>query len=345
MTFLSPELKEVSPPKIDGNSSPDSPVVLISSCLLGRDCRYDGKIISSEEVQVLTDHLRTVPVCPETELGLNSPRPPIKLWQRRDEKKLLFQPAAQKFWHRKIRVKCLRYLRRNPYLTGMILKSRSPTCGPESCKFYRPGSSQPAGRTSGFLPALAARHKPSLPIIDEKKIKKPKKLYRFLVKLYALHDWQQLLNDFSIAGLQKFQANYKLMLLGFDQQGVDDLGRIVARQKKYSESELQRKYLQKLIDCFSGRLTRGKWKNVILHGFGHITEEISDEDRREFLQMVEEFRQGRNNYHEMQSWLLNRAEKLNNDYLLKQKFLEPFPHDLASDLRSKSTAPDPFIEK
>jgi len=52
--------------------------VLVSACLLGRECRYDGRHNRSEE---LLDSLvergeEAVPFCPEEEGGLRTPRPP-----------------------------------------------------------------------------------------------------------------------------------------------------------------------------------------------------------------------------------------------------------------------------
>ena len=52
--------------------------VLVSACLLGRECRYDGRHNRDE---VLLRELRrrgeeAVPFCPEEEGGLRTPRPP-----------------------------------------------------------------------------------------------------------------------------------------------------------------------------------------------------------------------------------------------------------------------------
>tara|TARA_R110002126_G_scaffold4498_4_gene23680 strand:+ start:6564 stop:7031 length:468 start_codon:yes stop_codon:yes gene_type:complete len=55
---------------------PERPV-LVSACLLGKACRYDGK---HNQDRVLEDHLaaeglRAVPFCPEEHGGLGTPRP------------------------------------------------------------------------------------------------------------------------------------------------------------------------------------------------------------------------------------------------------------------------------
>ena len=60
------------------DTPPDKRPVLVSACLLGRECRYDGR---ANEDQVLgaeleRERLEAVPFCPEEEGGLGTPRPP-----------------------------------------------------------------------------------------------------------------------------------------------------------------------------------------------------------------------------------------------------------------------------
>jgi len=52
--------------------------VLVSACLLGRACRYDGRHNADAvlEAELAADGRRAVPYCPEEEGGLGTPRPP-----------------------------------------------------------------------------------------------------------------------------------------------------------------------------------------------------------------------------------------------------------------------------
>ena len=49
---------------------------LCSACLLGINCRYDGKIIPNDEVIRLAKKEILIPVCPEQLGGLSTPREP-----------------------------------------------------------------------------------------------------------------------------------------------------------------------------------------------------------------------------------------------------------------------------
>ena len=55
--------------------------VLVSACLLGRSCRYDGGENRDEvlEARLEREGLRPVPFCPEEAGGLSTPRPPAWL--------------------------------------------------------------------------------------------------------------------------------------------------------------------------------------------------------------------------------------------------------------------------
>ena len=53
--------------------------VLVSACLLGKRCRYDGRSAETPELEAQLEGRKVVAVCPE-ELGeLGTPRPPAKL--------------------------------------------------------------------------------------------------------------------------------------------------------------------------------------------------------------------------------------------------------------------------
>jgi uncharacterized protein YbbK (DUF523 family) len=58
----------------------------ISSCLLGQQVRYDGGHKRSDWLtDVFGRYVEWVPVCPEVELGLGTPRAPIRLVEHNGE--------------------------------------------------------------------------------------------------------------------------------------------------------------------------------------------------------------------------------------------------------------------
>jgi uncharacterized protein YbbK (DUF523 family) len=56
----------------------DRSPILVSACLLGVPCRYDGKSQTNERVLALAVSRAVIPVCPEQLGGLPTPRPPAE---------------------------------------------------------------------------------------------------------------------------------------------------------------------------------------------------------------------------------------------------------------------------
>lgn len=99
--------------------------LLVSACLIGVPCRYDGKSVPDENViALMKDHV-LVPVCPETLGGLPTPRVPCerqgyKVTDRdgRDRSREFFA-GARLAGDRFEKAGC----------DAAILKSKSPSCG------------------------------------------------------------------------------------------------------------------------------------------------------------------------------------------------------------------------
>ena len=98
---------------------------VVSACLAGVPCRYDGRVVSCPPVVRLVALGRAVPACPEWLGGLSVPRPPCELCQGRvctragGDLTAAFVLGAQRGTALALRQGC----------TAAILKSRSPSCG------------------------------------------------------------------------------------------------------------------------------------------------------------------------------------------------------------------------
>ena len=53
--------------------------ILVSACLLGVSCRYDGKSKPNENIIEAVGKYNFIPVCPEIMGGLPTPRPPAEI--------------------------------------------------------------------------------------------------------------------------------------------------------------------------------------------------------------------------------------------------------------------------
>ena len=99
--------------------------ILVSACLLGFACRYDGKQKPCQKVLRLNESASLIPFCPECMGGLPTPRPPAEL---QGTKVINAKGADVTAQYRKGAEEALR-LCQALGIEKAILKSRSPSCG------------------------------------------------------------------------------------------------------------------------------------------------------------------------------------------------------------------------
>ena len=99
--------------------------ILVSACLLGRNCKYNGGNNASPEVEKLLKGHTAVEVCPEMLAGLGVPRTPIEIvkGEVKDRNGISVDEGL-----RRAVDEILSQVRREG-IRCAILKSRSPTCG------------------------------------------------------------------------------------------------------------------------------------------------------------------------------------------------------------------------
>lgn len=99
--------------------------VLVSACLLGRDCKYNGGNNYSARVMEFLKDKEIIPVCPEVLAGMGVPRTPVEIRDGivtdRDGNNVdaPLREAVQRILARL----------RDEEIACAVLKSRSPTCG------------------------------------------------------------------------------------------------------------------------------------------------------------------------------------------------------------------------
>jgi uncharacterized protein YbbK (DUF523 family) len=111
-------------------ATPSKSLVLVSACLAGAPCRYDGKACPVARVQKLLAKGEAIALCPEQLAGLPTPRGSHEIVQGRDnERRVLARngedaTAAYRLGAERTLTVC-----RALGITHAILKSRSPSCG------------------------------------------------------------------------------------------------------------------------------------------------------------------------------------------------------------------------
>ena len=104
------------------------PKILVSKCLEFDTCRYNGLSIKDSIIRSLKNYVEFIPICPEMEIGLGTPRDPIRLIYKNKKIKLV-QPSTKKDITSKMNNFSNQYIKNLEQIDGCILKNRSPSCG------------------------------------------------------------------------------------------------------------------------------------------------------------------------------------------------------------------------
>lgn len=99
--------------------------ILVSACLLGENCKYNGKNNYSERVAKYLEGHEVIPVCPEVLGGLTTPRDPSEIVSG---KVINCKGVNVDRQFRKGAEEALRIAEENN-IDLAILQSRSPSCG------------------------------------------------------------------------------------------------------------------------------------------------------------------------------------------------------------------------
>ena len=100
--------------------------ILVSACLLGTPCRYDGRAKANAAVLALEAEHELIPVCPEVLGGLPTPRSPA---ERQPDGRIVNRAGQDVTAEYEAGAAAAVELARREGCTAAVLKARSPSCG------------------------------------------------------------------------------------------------------------------------------------------------------------------------------------------------------------------------
>ncbi|MCX7784681.1 MAG: DUF523 and DUF1722 domain-containing protein [candidate division WOR-3 bacterium] len=304
------------------------PNVVVSKCLGFAKCRYNGDMILDYVVEKLKPYVNYIPVCPEVEIGLGVPRDPIRVVMYRGNLHL-YQPATNRDVTKEMVSFVDKYLSSLSEIDGFILKYRSPSCGINSVKVYQ--SFHPEARSSpgaGFFGKEVLQRFKGLAIEDEGRLKNFTIREYFFTQLFTLAQFRQTKKTKQMKELVRFHTINKLLFMAHSQVKLRELGKIVANQSRIKINAVLDAYEKTLYELFKKPPTFSSWINVLMHAFGGVSDELSKPERKFFLDLIEEYRDERIPLSVLTKIIQSWAMRFDNQYLLEQTFLNPFPKQL-----------------
>ncbi|MCB9503502.1 MAG: DUF1722 domain-containing protein [Deferribacteres bacterium] len=305
---------------------PLKPRIVISTCIEHEACRFNGQIIADEFIRNLRDLVEFIPVCPEVELGLGTPREPIRIVSKAGDFRLI-QPATNSDLTKPMHEFSQKFLTTLTQIDGFILKSRSPSCGPKDVRVYSE-KGQPMANSIGFFAKAVLDKFPHLAVEEEGRLRNFRIREHFLTRIFAVARFRQVKNSGSMKELVSFQAKNKFIFMAYNQKAMRRLGQIAANSEKKTFSTVTEEYEVELARVFSRIPHVGSHINVLLHGFGYFSKNLNAEEKAWFLDALEKYRQKKLPLSALLSVLRAWIARFNEHYLAQQAYFEPYPESL-----------------
>ncbi len=311
--------------------SPPLPIRIgISACLLGQKVRFDGGHKEDRFItRTLGAHFEWVPVCPEVELGLGTPRESMRLEQAVGNTLLVVTNSRKNLTQEmqifsRARVEALT----GEDLSGYILKSNSPSCGMERVRIYGPGSMRVRTGRGIFANVLLKRF-PNLPAEEEGRLGDPRLRENWIERVFAYHRLKTLWHSrWTIRSLIEFHTAHKLVLLAHLPRAYQELGKLVARAKDLARQQLRATYETEFMRALKVMATRGRHANVLLHMAGYLRKDLDNESRVELRECIEDYRRSGAPLIVPLTLIRHHVRRLKIAYLTGQAYLNPHPHEL-----------------
>jgi uncharacterized protein YbgA (DUF1722 family)/uncharacterized protein YbbK (DUF523 family) len=298
---------------------------------LGQEVRYDGGHKRDRYVtETLGASFEWVPVCPEVELGLGTPRETIQLVQIGDDVRLR-TTRTERDLTREMRAYARRRAARlaGENLSGYILKQGSPSCGYERVEVRQ--AKGPAKRTGRglFAEALLARL-PHLPVEDEGRLCDARLRENWIERVFAYHALQGLFAArWRLRDLIEFHTRYKYALLAHCEPQYRRLGRLVADAKSLPRKALRDEYTAGFMSALQKLATPDRHANVLEHMLGFFKRELDGDAKRELLLQIDDYRRGLVPLVAPLTLIRHYVRLFGVHYLAEQTYLNPHPKELA----------------
>lgn len=304
------------------------PIIYISRCLGFAPVRYNGEVIPDDFVEKLKPFVEFKTICPEMEIGMGVPRLPIHIEEKKDGTHLIQQETGKDFYP-----KMMKYTKEKVKSIGLteaegyIFKAKSPSCGIKDTKYYSE-KGPPLGKRNGLFSDEVIKALPHLAFATEKQLSNLALRETFLTHIFTLASFRELKKHKRLKDLVRFHSENKYLMQAYNEKLMRKLGPIVANNQKLSIEEVFQNYQDILPKVFEKPCKPGPVINVLMHGFGFVSDRLTSKEKKEFLKLLELYRIKKIPLSTCQAVLRAHALRFEEKYLLEQRFFSPYPEEL-----------------
>ena len=298
----------------------ERPRVGVSSCLLGEEVRFNG---GHKRFRFLTDELGPyvdwVPYCPEVEIGLGTPREPIRLSV---DGRLVNRSGTLDH------TSAMAALPLPAGLDGYVFKAKSPSCGIWGIPRYRDDGEASGAHGRGLYADRVLAAFPLLAAEDEGRLNDTGLREAFVERVFAAARLRLLFSgSWEARDLVEFHARHKLQLLAHDPLRYRSAGRVAAAGVA-SLAETGAAYAELFLTAMAGRATPGRNANALLHAYSRIGRMLPSSLGADLVARIDAYRRGQVPLSVPVALLAHYAAGGELPWLAAQTYLAPFPAEL-----------------
>jgi len=299
----------------------------ISRCLLGDEVRFDG---GHKRDDFLTDvfgrYVEWVPVCPEVEAGLGTPREAMQLVggpqgprlvtikSETDHTRALEMMTANRIAELK-----------NLDLSGYVFKKGSPSCGIERVRIYNEHG-MPSRNGVGLFARAFIEQFPLIPVEDEGRLGDPTLRENFIERVFCYRRWQDLVQSgVTRQALAQFHTVHKYLLSAHHPQQCEVLGRLIGQAHQHRPKDLAHRYGELFMKALAVKATVRKQVNVLQHILGYFKERLGVHEKAELLGVIGDYHHGLTPLIVPLTLIKHYVQIFDVSYIRDQVYLNPHP--------------------
>ena len=297
------------------------PKIVVSECLYGTKCRYDGQGYNDKVIQSLKDYVDIQTVCPELAIGLSIPREPIRIeMNKENEEYRLIDYNSKNDYTNQMTEFSEEFINGLDDIDGFILKSRSPTCGLKDAKvYYRGNKCSIRSNENGFFSQKIIDKYDYLPIENEGRLKNYNIRDNFFTRIFFINN---LKNNKNII---EFHKNNLLLLKSYDEESTNEVSDILNENRMEDQVH---QYKEKVLNIVSNQRKKENKLSIIIKVFEKYKNMLNEEEINMFNGLIESYKNQRIPFSTLEVVIKMYATRFKDKDILNQTFFYPYPENL-----------------
>lgn len=297
------------------------PKIVVSGCLYGTKCRYDGQGYNDKVIQSLKDYVDIQTVCPELAIGLSIPREPIRIeMNKENEEYRLIDYNSKNDYTNQMTEFSEEFINGLDDIDGFILKSRSPTCGLKDAKvYYRGNKCSIRSNENGFFSQKIIDKYDYLPIENEGRLKNYNIRDNFFTRIFFINN---LKNNKNII---EFHKNNLLLLKSYDEESTNEVSDILNENRMEDQVH---QYKKKVLNIVSNQRKKENKLSIIIKVFEKYKNMLNEEEINMFNGLIESYENQRIPFSTLEVVIKMYATRFKDKDILNQTFFYPYPENL-----------------